>query len=53
MNAAAQQLQLQGAFPGFSAALEKAFNDYLGDQDVALSADKAQEFVAAIVWACQ
>lgn len=52
-NAAATKANLQGAFPGFSAALEKAFVARFGAEDATLDPAKASEFIAAVVWACQ
>lgn len=51
-NAAGTATGLAGAFPGFSAALEKAFVATFGDEDAALDKAKAVEFSQAIAWAC-
>jgi len=51
MNAAALKGGLQGAFPGYSAALERAFVGQFGDADASLDPSKATAFVAALAWA--
>ncbi len=53
MNAASAKANLAGAFPGYSAALETAFNAQFGTADIALDATKAQAFVGALAWAAQ
>jgi hypothetical protein len=52
-DAAAIKAGLQGAFPGFGAAVEQAFVTRFGADDGALDAAKATEFIAALIWACQ
>ena len=51
-NAAGTSTGLAGAFPGFTAALEKAFVATFGDEDIALDKAKALEFSQAVAWAC-
>jgi hypothetical protein len=52
INAAATRANLQGAFPGFTAALDKSFTGRFGNQDGALDKAKALEFVKGLAWAC-
>lgn len=52
INSAATSAGLAGAFPGFSAALDKAVDQHFGKEDVSLEKDKAVEFAAALVWCC-
>ncbi len=52
MNESASQLNLSGAFPGFTSAMDAAFADYFGAEDAPLDWTKAKEFVSAVVWAC-
>lgn len=51
MNAASEKLQLQGAFPGFTNALDAAINSYFGVADAAIDKQKTIDFLAALVWA--
>lgn len=53
LNAAMVKGGLQGAFPGFSTEFEKAFTARFGAADATLDPNKAMEFVAGLVWACQ
>lgn len=53
MNDAATQLNLAGAFPGFTAAMDGAFASYFGSEDVPLDWSKGKAFVSAVVWACK
>lgn len=50
--ATATKAGLAGAFPGFSLALEQSFVARFGDQDIALDASKAGEWLSAVQWAC-
>jgi hypothetical protein len=53
LNAAAAKANLAGAFPGFSAELEKAYVARFGAEDGKLDQAKGAEFIAAIAWACR
>jgi len=52
MNAAAAKSGLEGAFPGFTDAMDAAHSSRFGSEEGPLDWNKAIEFVAATVWAC-
>lgn len=52
MNAAGRRAGLAGAAPGFSAALQQAYDASFGTQDVSIAAGKAADFANAVAWAC-
>lgn len=51
-DAVAIKANLQGAFPGFGAAVEAAMVQRFGTEDGPIDAARAAEFVGAIAWAC-
>lgn len=51
LNAVTARHGLTNAFPGFTAAMDKAFADYFGEDGGKYSPSKVVEFIAATLWA--